>query len=109
MLRAFLNKASAMMTCREAAHCNRSTLRRRKKMGFWWFAALLPVLLAACGKAPQVHAPLASSIGSPVAYPISAAYDARTGSLIVGSYGDGSLARLPLAHVRADPSAAPLP
>lgn len=65
----------------------------------WRFAAvIIAALAAACGKAPQAHAPLGSSIGSPVPYPSSAVYESETGSLIVGSYGDGSLARIPVSQ-----------
>jgi len=75
----------------------------------WATAALVAAFFAACGKAPQAPAALGSLIGSPVAYPSSAAYERQTDSLIVGSYGDGSLARVPLAQQRGLPRAPALP
>jgi hypothetical protein len=65
--------------------------------------------IAACGKAPQAAAPVGSLIGSPVSYPSSATYDPKTGSLIVGSYADGSLGRVPLGQQRGLSRAPALP
>ena len=71
---------------------------RDSRVERWIAAVAVAALVTACGKAPQAHAPLGSLIGSPVPYPSSAVYEPETGSLIVGSYGDGSLARLPVAQ-----------
>jgi len=75
----------------------------------WAAAVLIAAFFAACGKAPQTPSPVGSLIGSPVSYPSSAAYERQTDSLIVGSYGDGSLARVPLAQQRGLPRAPALP
>lgn len=68
--------------------------------------ALVPVaLLAACGGTPEAPAARPIAIDSRVAYPSSAAYDPAARSLVVGSYSDGTVRRVPLRDAR--PSSEP--
>jgi hypothetical protein len=97
------------MTRSIGKHRKRDTLRHAVAITLWSAAVFMAGFLAGCGKAPQARAPLGSVIGSPVPFPTSAAYEPQTGSLIVGSYGDGSLARLPLAPGESRSRAPALP
>ena len=63
--------------------------------------AMLAGFLSACGKAPVTAADERPGIDARVSYPSSAAYEAETRSLLVASYGDGSIRRAPLsAHLK---------
>jgi sugar lactone lactonase YvrE len=96
-------------------------------------AAIVLALFAACGKAPQIMPPAAPGIDArdsrgmdaqglrgidaqqsramdaQVSYPSSAVYDADSAALVVGSYADGSIRRVPVSHRLQAVSLPPLP
>ena len=62
-----------------------------------------------CGEVRPAAPPLSAPLDAGVSYPSSAAYDAHAGALLVGSYADGSIKRVPTSEETRRPDLPALP